>query len=166
MALQGELVTIARYPFRGNAEAVRLALEARGIPAVVTDWHMPVSWLWILNHEAQWAELQVLATDARRAVDIIGEVERRRLTRRWKQPEGARNSDQERAMADTDEFDRLESQVYGLRLQVATLYRLLVTKGVATADELRRLMEQVDAEDGTGDGEFYGDVVEGPPENA
>lgn len=61
-----------------------------------------------------------------------------------------------------DEFDALEGQLYGLRLQVAALYRLLVSRGIATPDELRDLIRKVDAEDGARDDEFFGDVVEGP----
>jgi hypothetical protein len=61
--------------------------------------------------------------------------------------------------ADSDEFDDLERQIYGLRLHVATIFRLLTSKGIATPEEIQSLMEKIDAEDGANDEEFFGDVI-------
>jgi hypothetical protein len=78
-----------------------------------------------------------------------------------------RDADESPDTEDAERFDDLERLVYGLRLQVATLYRFLELKGLGTAGELRSLMAKIDAEDGAGDEEFYGDVVEGdPPQEA
>ncbi len=154
-----ELVTIARYPFRSTAEGLRIGLEAQGIPAVVTDLRVPVGWLWLLNDSAQWAELQVLKSQAERAGSILSEVEGRRMVRRWRHRARTASKSEDTSMPDTDHIDDLESQLYGLRLQVATLYRILIAKGVATSDELQALMEKVDAADGARDGEYFGDIM-------
>jgi len=67
-------------------------------------------------------------------------------------------------MADEDdvdpaEIDDLEGQIYRLRLHIATLYRLLTSKGICTPEEIQSLMEKIDAEDGAIDEEFFGDVI-------
>jgi hypothetical protein len=59
-----------------------------------------------------------------------------------------------------EEFDDLEGQLYGLRLHVATLYRLLISKGVCSPDEIKAVMEQIDAADGARDEEFFGDLLD------
>jgi hypothetical protein len=61
---------------------------------------------------------------------------------------------------DPEEIDDLERQLYGLRLHVATLYRLLISKGVCSPDEIKAVMEQIDAADGARDEEFFGDVLD------
>ena len=66
-------------------------------------------------------------------------------------------------MENAERFDELEKLIFGLRLQVATLYRFLELKGLGTAAELRNLMDKIDAEDGAHDEEFYGDIVEDDP---
>ena len=58
-----------------------------------------------------------------------------------------------------DDLDDLERQIYGLRLHVATIFRLLTSKGIATPEEIQRLMEKIDAEDGASDEEYFGDVI-------
>jgi hypothetical protein len=60
---------------------------------------------------------------------------------------------------DPSEIDDLERQIYGLRLHVATIYRLLTSKGIGTPEEIQSLMKQIDAEDGASDEEFFGDVI-------
>jgi hypothetical protein len=60
---------------------------------------------------------------------------------------------------DPDEIDDLERQIYGLRLHVATVYRLLTSKGVCSPEEIKAVMERIDAEDGARDEEFFGDVL-------
>ena len=60
---------------------------------------------------------------------------------------------------DPSEIDDLERQIYGLRLHVATIYRLLTSKGIGTPEEIQSLMEKIDAEDGASDEEFFGDVI-------
>ncbi|MGP0068585.1 MAG: hypothetical protein ACLQGP_33920 [Isosphaeraceae bacterium] len=65
-------------------------------------------------------------------------------------------------MANEDEMDDLERQLYGLRLHIATIYRLLTSKGISTPEEIQAMIEKVDAEDGASDEEFFGDVI-GPP---
>jgi hypothetical protein len=61
---------------------------------------------------------------------------------------------------DPEEIDDLERQLYGLRLHVATLYRLLTSKGICTPAEIQAMMEQIDAADGARDEEFFGDVLD------
>lgn len=68
------------------------------------------------------------------------------------------------AFGNTDsEIARLSSENDELKLYVAALYRLLIQKRVATPDEIRTLVEKVDAADGQADGAFRGDVVPGRP---
>jgi hypothetical protein len=57
------------------------------------------------------------------------------------------------------ELDDLERQIYGLRLHIATIYRLLTSKGIGTPEEIQSLMAKIDAEDGASDEEFFGDVI-------
>ena len=53
----------------------------------------------------------------------------------------------------------LEAENAELKLYLAALVRLLVAKGVVSADELRQVVEAVDAEDGQADGRLDGKVV-------
>ena len=45
---------------------------------------------------------------------------------------------------------------------MATIYRLMTSKGICTPEEIQAMIEKVDAEDGASDEEFFGDVI-GPP---
>ena len=47
---------------------------------------------------------------------------------------------------------RLERAIGELALAVKTMQRLIVEKGLATPDELARLLDQIDREDGRADG--------------
>ena len=159
-----EPVTVAHYPFRTAAEAARLRLEAEDIPAFLSDAEV-MDMNWLLGNALGWIKLQVPAADAERAAEILRPVEERRLARPWRQtPESSSQqgnstmSDQDDDV-DPDDLDDLERELYGLRLHVATLYRLLTTKGICTADEIQAMMEKVDAEDGASDEEFFGDVI-------
>ncbi len=161
-----EPVTVAHYPFRTAAEAARLNLEAEGMPAFLSDAET-VDMDWLLGNALGWIKLQVPAADAERAAAILRRVEERRLTRRWRRSPGPSRQRGDSKMADQDdadqdEMDDLERQLYGLRLHVATIYRLLTSKGICTPDEIQAMMEKVDAEDGASDEEFFGDVI-GPP---
>jgi hypothetical protein len=53
----------------------------------------------------------------------------------------------------------LWSEVLDLKLYMATLFRLMVKKGLVTPEQLRQLVDEVDASDGTEDGVFRGDVI-------
>lgn len=46
-----------------------------------------------------------------------------------------------------------------LKLYLATVFRLLVAKKLVSAEELRQWVEAVDAEDGSGDGVFGGEIL-------
>jgi hypothetical protein len=156
-----EPVTVAHYPFRPAAEAARLSLDAEGIPTFLSDAEI-VDMDWLLGNALGWIKLQVPAVDAERATEILRRVEERRLTRRWRRSPGPFVRRGDSTMADEDEMDDLERQLYGLRLHVATIYRLLTSKGICTPDEIQAMIEKVDAEDGASDEEFFGDVI-GPP---
>ncbi len=159
-----EPATVAHYPFRTAAEAARLRLEAEGIPAFLSDTEV-LDMNWLLGNALGWIKLQVPAADAERAAEILRPVEERRLARPWRRSpkssrqQGVASMSDEEEDVDADEFDDLERHLYGLRLHVATLYRLLTTKGICTAEEIQAMMEKVDAEDGASDEEFFGDVI-------
>jgi hypothetical protein len=68
-------------------------------------------------------------------------------------------ADTRRAREADDQLVELWSEVLDLRLYLAAALRLLVEKGVATADELRAAVEAVDASDGEVDGVFRGEVL-------
>jgi len=158
-----EPVTVAYFPFRTAAEAARLRLDAEGIPAFLSDVEI-VDMDWLLGNALGWIKLNVPAAEAERAAAILQPVEQRRLIRRLRRSSGPSNvgdnptmDDQENV--DPSEIDDLERQIYGLRLHVATIYRLLTSKGIGTPEEIQSLMEKIDAEDGASDEEFFGDVI-------
>jgi hypothetical protein len=156
-----EPVTVAQYPFRTAAEAARVRLEAEGIAAFLCDAEV-VDMNWLLGNALGWIKLQVPAADAERAAAILRTVENRRLFRRWRSPSPTEGRDS--TMADEDdvspeEIDDLERQLYGLRLHIATIYRLMTSKGITTPEEIQAMMQKVDAEDGASDEEFFGDVI-------
>ncbi len=51
---------------------------------------------------------------------------------------------------------QLQQENDELRLYIAALVRILVNKRVVTAEELREVVEAIDAEDGTPDGRYEG----------
>ncbi len=158
---ESEPVTVAQYPFRTAAEAARLRLEAEGIPAFLADAEI-VDMNWLLGTALGWIRLQVPAADAERAARILQTVEKRRLMRRWRASmfsEKGNTTMADENDVDSDEIDDLERQIYGLRLHIATLYRLLTVKGICTPEEIQATIEKVDAEDGASDEEFFGDVI-------
>src|SRR5271155_5604438 len=116
-----EPVTVAHYPFRTTAEAARLSLDAEGIPVFLSDAEI-VDMDWLLGNALGWIKLQVPAAEAGRAAEILGQVEERRLTRRWRRSPRLSIRRGDSKMADEDEMDDLERQLYGLRLHIATTY--------------------------------------------
>ena len=66
-----------------------------------------------------------------------------------------------RAEAADREVDRLATENDELRLYVAAILRILVTKGVVSQAELEVLVRAVDAEDGATDNRHRGEL--GPP---
>jgi hypothetical protein len=58
----------------------------------------------------------------------------------------------------TDAFRRLQAENDELRLYLAAVIRVLVSKRVVTQAEIRQLVEAIDAEDGTVDGKFSGEL--------
>ena len=59
----------------------------------------------------------------------------------------------------TDGVAQLKAENDELRLYLAALLRLLTSKGVVTREELARVVEIVDAEDGCVDGRFTGSLT-------
>lgn len=57
-----------------------------------------------------------------------------------------------------DNFQSLQMENDELRLYLAAIVRLLISKGVFTKDEMRRVVDAVDAEDGMRDGRYRGNV--------
>jgi hypothetical protein len=156
-----EPVTVAQYPFRPAAESARLRLEAEGIPAFLSDAEI-VDMNWLLGTAVGWIKLQVPAADAERAATVLRVVEQRRLIRRWRSSESSESGVTTMADQDEvspDEIDDLERHLYGLRLHIATIYRLLTSKGITNPEEILAMMEKVDAEDGASDEEFFGDMI-------
>ena len=155
-----DLVTVGSYSSRTIAEAVRLRMESEGFSPFLAD-AQTVDMDWFLGNALGWIKVQVPSTEAGRAKMALRGIEREIRLSRWARRPRVRDSDESPVMEEEERVDEVERLVFVLRLQVATLYRFIEHKGLATADELRRLMDQVDAEDGVMDQEFYGDVVEG-----
>lgn len=65
-----ELVTIATYPTPAEAEVARVALEAEGITAFVTNDNL-VGMTWILGNAVGYVKLLVAAPSAERATRIL-----------------------------------------------------------------------------------------------
>jgi hypothetical protein len=83
--------------------------------------------------------------------DQAAEIDR--LKRQMRNPFDSGSSDVETLRAENAE----------LRLYVAVLFRLLISKGIASDDEVRKLINRIDAADGAMDAGFNGDVVTGRP---
>jgi hypothetical protein len=58
----------------------------------------------------------------------------------------------------TDAMKRLQAENDELRLYLAAVIRILVSKRVVTQSEIAQIVEMIDAEDGTVDGRFTGNL--------
>jgi hypothetical protein len=56
----------------------------------------------------------------------------------------------------TSSLEGLQTQNDELRLFLAVIIRILVSKGVVTEDEMKQIVYAIDAEDGTLDGKYTG----------
>ena len=72
-----------------------------------------------------------------------------RLTRRGEVPNGSQDL----------VIDQLRTENRKLKLYLAAVIRLLVSKGAISKEEVARFIEVIDAEDGVVDGEFTGDIL-------
>jgi hypothetical protein len=79
------------------------------------------------------------------------------------QQDVARLKKSARSWADTDpiraQLDELRAANGELRLYVATLFRVLETKGIIGRDDLAKLVEQIDQADGRRDNALDGDAL-------
>lgn len=62
-------------------------------------------------------------------------------------------------MTQDKKIDVLIAENAELKLYLASVVRLLTTKGTISPEELRAMVEAVDAEDGTSDGKYDGNVA-------
>jgi len=62
-------------------------------------------------------------------------------------------------MSQDQKIDALITENAQIKLYLASIIRLLTTKGVVSTGELRAMVEAVDAEDGISDGKFDGDIA-------
>jgi polyhydroxyalkanoate synthesis regulator phasin len=58
----------------------------------------------------------------------------------------------------TGDIERLQAENDEMRLYLATVVRLLVSKGIVSQEEIRRVVDAIDAEDGTRDGRYKGSL--------
>ncbi len=58
-----------------------------------------------------------------------------------------------------DKIVQLQAENDELRLYLAALVRLLTTKGVVTRDEIKQVVDVIDAQDGARDGRYKGKVT-------
>jgi hypothetical protein len=56
-------------------------------------------------------------------------------------------------------LERLEEENDELRLYLAAVVRLLMTKGLVSRNEMQEFVEAIDAEDGAADGRFDGPIT-------
>ncbi len=61
-------------------------------------------------------------------------------------------------MTQDEAIDALFSENGQLKLYLASLIRLLTTKGVISKEELQTMVRAIDREDGAADGKFTGDL--------
>ena len=153
-----ELTTVATYVFNGPADVAKDHLERHGIPAFLADANL-VTWHWLYGNAIGWIKLQVPASRAAEAVRLLEQTGQRH--RRAVRHAGAASTQSGELEVNENSTGDLERQIYELRLYVASLYRLLVSKGIATQKEVQDMIEKTDSEDGAVDGEFYGDVSNG-----
>lgn len=57
---------------------------------------------------------------------------------------------------DAGAIERLQAENDEMRLYVAAIVRLLISKGIVSREEMRQVVDAVDAEDGTRDGGYRG----------
>ena len=62
-------------------------------------------------------------------------------------------------MSQDKKIDTLISENAELKLYLASLIRLLVTKDIVSPEELTAVVAKVDAEDGSADGQYNGEIV-------
>ena len=62
-------------------------------------------------------------------------------------------------MSQDEKIQTLVAENAELKLYLASVVRLLASKGTITADELRTMVDVLDAEDGSTDGKYDGDIV-------
>jgi hypothetical protein len=62
-------------------------------------------------------------------------------------------------MSQDKKIDALISENAELKLYLASVVRVLVTKGMMSPEELAAVVEKVDAEDGSVDGQYDGEIV-------
>ena len=62
-------------------------------------------------------------------------------------------------MSQDEQIQALAAENAELKLYMAVIVRLLVSKGLVTSSELEAMVTAVDAEDGTVDGKFDGDIT-------
>ena len=56
------------------------------------------------------------------------------------------------------QLEELQADNEELRLYLAAVVRILVSRGVVTAEEIKQLVEAIDAQDGSVDGKYSGDI--------
>jgi hypothetical protein len=61
--------------------------------------------------------------------------------------------------AGPDEITRLQAENDELRLYLAALVRLLTTKGIVRSEEIRQVVDILDAQDGARDGRYGGRIT-------
>jgi hypothetical protein len=61
--------------------------------------------------------------------------------------------------AASDEVARLRAENDELRLYLAAVIRILTSKGIVSREEVKRVVEMVDIEDGARDGRHRGDLA-------
>ena len=64
-----------------------------------------------------------------------------------------------RDLSQDKKIDLLLAENGELKLYLASLIRLLTSKGTISPEELKAMVEAIDAEDGTSDGKYDGDIV-------
>ncbi len=69
------------------------------------------------------------------------------------------NQSAQRDMTQDQKLDWLVRENNELKLYLASLVRLMTTKGQITTAELEAMVAAIDAEDGQADGKFTGDIV-------
>ena len=56
------------------------------------------------------------------------------------------------------QLEELQADNEELRLYLAAVVRILVSKGVVTVDEMKQVVDAIDAQDGSVDGKYSGDI--------
>ncbi len=58
-----------------------------------------------------------------------------------------------------DQIKMLQNENDELRLYLAALVRILVSKGIITPEQLKQVVETIDTEDGSSDGKHSGKII-------